>query len=115
MNRGAEQLGKMLSVYGSKVEFARKSGIQAYKLSRILTGERKPSAEERAWIEDNVYIGWRAWDVEIVVVKVSKPIKRPALTAKQKRGVALGELRNQFEKSPLRPAVPRKNSTRGAA
>lgn len=88
MNRGAEELKKTVTVHGSKVALARRVGIEPYQLSHFLRGVRKPNYEQRAWFEDNLKIGWRLWDVEVVVPKTTKASKRGSMTARPLRKVS---------------------------
>jgi hypothetical protein len=100
MNRGSEELQKTVTVHGSKIVLARRVKIQPYQLSHILKGARKPNFEQRAWFEDNLGIGWRLWDVEIVVPKTArarkkkltaratKPIRGHAVPSRKLRGAA---------------------------
>lgn len=62
MNRGALALKKKLQKRGAKAELAREFKIGPDRVSRWLTGERKPDPPMRAWLEDKYRIGWRLWD-----------------------------------------------------
>lgn len=65
MNRGAQRLAALLSKHGSKKEFADQLGIEPSILSHWLKGDRRPTPQQRARIEDERGIGWRLWDEEI--------------------------------------------------
>ena len=73
MNRGAEKLQEKLAKRGAKVALAKGVGVEPYQVSHWLGGERKPDTKQRAFLEDNLGIGWRLWDEE---VKASAPKRR---------------------------------------
>jgi transcriptional regulator with XRE-family HTH domain len=60
-----------LSERGAKAQFARRisvalgTTVDLPKVSRWCSGERNPSAEERAFIEDDLGVFWRDWDVSL--------------------------------------------------
>lgn len=62
MNRGAAKLRKCLAERGSKIALAKGVGVKPYQVSHWLSGQRRPNTFERAWLEDNMGIGWRLWD-----------------------------------------------------
>ena len=66
MNRGAEKLADVLKERGSKADLARRLNVEPYQISHWLKGgDRKPDTIQRAWLEDNIGIGWRLWDEEL--------------------------------------------------
>ena len=63
MNRGAKQLATHLIEHGDQARMARKLGFGAALMSRLLKGERLPTALQRARIEDEYPdVFWRFWD-----------------------------------------------------
>jgi len=64
MNRGAQKLRDRLEERGEKKKFAEWLGVDQPMVSHWLSGERKPTPQQRASIEDEYGIGWRTWDDE---------------------------------------------------
>lgn len=77
MNRGALKLKERLAERGEKKKFADwlttkapdGSKVDPPMVSHWLSGERKPTPQQRAQIEDEYGIGWRTWDDELNAAK----------------------------------------------
>lgn len=72
MNRGGEKLAERLVGHGAKTALAKRMGeatgrpVELYRVSHWIRGDRKPDTRQRAWLEDELGIGWRLWDQEVV-------------------------------------------------
>lgn len=62
MNRGQQLFLEKTAQRGDKARIARDLNVDPAKVTRWGTGEKKPDPLERAWLEDNLGIGWRLWD-----------------------------------------------------
>ncbi len=71
MNRGALAIREKLPERGGQASLVRAlqghgfTSVDASRVNRWFSGERKPDPKERATIEDVFGVGWRLWDEEI--------------------------------------------------
>jgi transcriptional regulator with XRE-family HTH domain len=61
---GSRALNGFVKEHGDVKRLAEKLGCAEHLLSKWLHGKRKPTAPDRARIEDELQIGWRLWDEE---------------------------------------------------
>lgn len=62
VNRGATRLLELFPDRGGQTVVARTVGTSPSVVSRWMRSERRPSAKQRARLEDLYGIGWRLWD-----------------------------------------------------
>lgn len=61
-NRGAQLLRQFFAGRGSQSALAGRVRLKQYQLSKFATGARIPGSIDRAKLEDELGIHWRAWD-----------------------------------------------------
>jgi hypothetical protein len=80
MNRGALLAKEKLQERGQKAKLSRELEVGMDVVSHWLSGDRKPSTVQRAYLEDQYGIGWRLWDED------TDPESEPAHTGTDGRG-----------------------------